>query len=55
MTLPGIGRTRAAAVVLRRVRHGPFRVVEDLAVVEGIGSATVEGLREFVVGLGNGP
>ena len=27
MTLPGIGRTRAEAIVLQRVRHGPFRSV----------------------------
>ncbi|MBX3462167.1 MAG: helix-hairpin-helix domain-containing protein [Planctomycetes bacterium] len=46
--LPGIGRTRAEAIVLDRVRHGPFPSVEDLARVDGIGAKTVEALREFV-------
>ena len=43
--LPGIGPGRAAAIVLDRVRHGPFPRVDDLARVPGIGPATVEALR----------
>jgi competence ComEA-like helix-hairpin-helix protein len=46
--LPGIGPSRAAAIVLRRVRHGPFADVEALAAVPGIGPETVDSLREFV-------
>ena len=49
MTLPGIGRTRAAAIVLHRVRHGPFTDPLDLLRVDGIGPGTVEGLRPLVV------
>lgn len=43
--LPGIGPSRAAAIVAWRDRHGPFRAVEELVRVPGIGPKTVEGLR----------
>ena len=46
--LPGIGAARAEAIVLDRVRHGPFRTIEELDRVDGIGPATVEALRPFV-------
>ena len=46
--LPGVGRVRAEAIILHRVRHGRFRAVDDLSAVEGLGSATVEALRTFV-------
>ncbi len=48
MTLPGVGRTRAAAIVLHRVRYGPFRSVDDLTKVDGLGPATVERLRRYL-------
>lgn len=38
--LPGIGPARAAAILLHRVRHGPFRSPEELAQVGGIGPET---------------
>lgn len=44
-TLPGVGPQRAAAIVLHRVRNGPFRRVEDLDGVEGIGAALVAAIR----------
>lgn len=47
-TLPGIGSSRAAAIVLHRVRHGPFRSIDDLDRVEGFGSALVEQVRPFL-------
>ncbi|GFP20596.1 competence protein ComEA, partial [Candidatus Hakubella thermalkaliphila] len=46
--LPGIGPARAGAIVRERERNGPFRQVEELARVSGIGSKTVEALREYV-------
>lgn len=46
--LPGIGPSRAAAIIENRTAMGPFRTVEDLARVRGIGPATVEGVRPFV-------
>jgi len=46
--LPGIGAVRAEAIVLERVRNGPFRRIEDLDRVDGLGPETVEELRPFV-------
>ena len=54
MALPGIGRARAEAIVLHRVRHGPFRRVEELQQVDGIGPETAAGLAPFArVGRGS--
>lgn len=49
MALPGIGRSRAAAIILQRVRHGPFRRIEDLAEVDGLGTASLRALRPFLI------
>ncbi len=54
MALPGIGRKRARAIVLHRVRHGPFRGFQDLLEVDGIGPDTVSRLRPLVAPLGAG-
>lgn len=45
--LPGIGPSRARAIADAR-RTAPFRSVEDLLRVRGIGPHTVAGLRGFV-------
>ena len=50
-TLPGIGRGRARAIVLHRVRHGPFRALDDLGKVDGIGATTLAGLRPYLAPL----
>lgn len=50
-TLPGIGRGRARAIVLHRVRHGPFRTLDDLGKVDGIGPTTLAGLRAYLAPL----
>ncbi|MGE3175668.1 MAG: ComEA family DNA-binding protein [Planctomycetota bacterium] len=47
--LPGIGPERAQAIVLHRVRHGPFAAVDELVAVDGIGPETVDGLRQHAV------
>ena len=47
-TLPGIGETRAQAIVRYREEHGLFKHVEDIVAVPGIGSSTLEGLRDLV-------
>ena len=47
-TLPGIGPGRALAMVLHRVRFGPFRRPEELGTVDGIGPQTLAGLLPFV-------
>ena len=46
--LPGIGETKAQAILDWREIHGPFRVVEDLLSVEGIGEKTLENLRHYL-------
>jgi competence protein ComEA len=46
-TLPGIGPTLAAAIIAEREK-GPFKSVDDLGRVRGIGDARLEQLRELV-------
>ncbi len=48
-SLPGIGPTKARAILEYRQQHGPFQRVDDLAKVKGIGPATVERLRPEVI------
>lgn len=40
--LNGIGLSKAQAIVEYRKKHGPFRSVEDLSLVKGIGERTLE-------------
>ena len=47
--LPGIGPATAAAIIDHRQRSGPFRTVDDLLDVRGIGEAKLEALRPLVV------
>ena len=44
--LEGVGLKKAQAIVAWREAHGPFRRVEDLTRVKGIGPATVERNRD---------
>jgi competence protein ComEA len=46
--LPGIGPSRAQAIVRDREQNGPFRRIEDLDRVSGIGPKTLATLREHV-------
>lgn len=47
-TLPGVGPSTAAAIVAYRDEHGPFRSVEGLLDVRGIGDAKLDALRGLV-------
>ena len=38
----GIGQSKARAIVEYRRIHGPFRSIDDLALVKGIGARTIE-------------
>lgn len=40
--LTGIGLSRASAIVEYRKQHGPFKSVDDLLDVKGIGERTIE-------------
>jgi competence protein ComEA len=46
--IPGIGKVMAQRIVEWRDRHGPFRRVEDLMKVKGIGEKTFDKLRPYV-------
>jgi competence protein ComEA len=47
-TVPGIGDATARRIVEWREEHGPFRRVEDLMKVKGIGEKSLEKLRPHV-------
>ena len=46
--LPGIGEVKAQAIVGYRNEHGPFKRIEDLLKVSGIGPATFEKLKDYI-------
>jgi DNA uptake protein ComE-like DNA-binding protein len=43
-----VGRTRAEGIVLERIRRGPFRSLEDLARVDGIGLETIRAIGRYL-------
>ncbi len=47
--LPGVGPATAAAIVAHRRVHGPFRRVEDLLEVKGIGETKLAAMRSRIV------
>jgi competence protein ComEA len=47
--LPGVGPALADRIITERERGGPFRRVEDLGRVRGIGPKTIERRRGHVV------
>jgi len=47
-SVPGIGQSLAGRIVELRDKEGPFRRVEDLLKVKGIGEKSFEKLRPYV-------
>jgi len=47
-TLPGIGPSKAGAIISYRLSNGPFVRIDDLVNVKGIGPKTLESLRPLV-------
>lgn len=47
-SLDGIGPSKAQAIVAWRQAHGPFKKVEDLAQVKGIGKGTLDRNRDAI-------
>jgi competence protein ComEA len=50
--LPGIGEVLAQRIVDYRNDNGPFRRIEDLLKVSGIGEATFEQIKDFITASG---
>jgi competence protein ComEA len=46
--LPGIGPVLAQKIVDYRDQHGPFRTIQDLMKVSGIGDKKFDSLKEYV-------
>lgn len=46
--LKGIGPIKAEAIVAYRQKYGPFKSVEELADVKGIGEKTIVRLKPFI-------
>lgn len=47
--LPGIGPSKADAILQYRETNGEFKTVDDLKKVKGFGDKTVESLKDFIV------
>lgn len=47
--MSGVGLVKAEAIVAYRAAHGPFRSIDDLAKVKGIGAKTIAANRDAVV------
>jgi competence protein ComEA len=48
ISLPGIGPSRAQAIITFREQNGPFTSVDDLERVQGVGAATLANLRPLI-------
>jgi competence protein ComEA len=48
MSVKGVGEVRAEAIINYREKNGPFKSVDQLIEVEGIGKATVDANREIL-------
>lgn len=48
MTLPGIGKSKAEAIVAYREAEGPFNTIDDLVQVKGIGKKLLAKLSASV-------
>ena len=46
--LPGIGDTRAQAIIDHRNQNGPFRNIYELTKVKGLGTATYEKIKHLI-------
>jgi competence protein ComEA len=47
--LPGLGETLARRIIADRQEHGPFRDIDDLNRVDGIGLRTLERIRPYLM------
>lgn len=47
-TLPGIGPVLAQRIIAYRTEHGPFKTIEEILNVVGIGSKTFEKIKDLI-------
>jgi competence protein ComEA len=47
-TLPGIGPSKSAAIIEYRTTNGPFKAIEDIQSISGIGEKTFEKLKDKI-------
>lgn len=47
-TLTGVGPAKASAIIEFRETNGPFKVIEDLKLISGIGDKTFEKLKDSI-------
>lgn len=47
-TLPGIGNSKAQAIIDYRSEHGSFKSVDELTQVKGIGDKVLDKIRDMV-------
>ncbi|KAF0197746.1 MAG: Competence protein ComEA helix-hairpin-helix repeat protein [Bacillota bacterium] len=47
-TLPGIGPVKAGDIITYRTQNGPFKKIEDIMNVKGIGEKTFESLKDLI-------
>ena len=48
-TLPGVGASKAQAIIAFREENGSFKTIDDLKNVSGIGEKTFEKLKEYII------
>ena len=48
MMIKGVGQVTAQSIIDYRTTNGPFKVVEDLDKVKGIGPMKLEGMKPFI-------
>jgi competence protein ComEA len=47
--LSGIGQSKAEAIVSYREQHGPYKNIEELANVKGIGGSTIDKNKSKII------
>lgn len=48
MTLPSIGESKAKAIIEYREQNGPFKKIDDIKNVSGIGDKLFESIKDFI-------
>lgn len=49
MSIKGIGEKRAQAIIDYRKEHGPFKSIDELAEIKGLGQFIIDNNRESLV------